>query len=213
MNDEPEVGGIEIPDLTISEGNRSNGIDLDAEAYFKDVDSSKLYFDHVIDPLGEFEDEKLDVNIDGSNNIMVIEALGDWYTKPGTSVRVRIYCDDDPYEITKSTAYQDIFIKVINLDDDAPVWRHINNIYRAEDEPPEVEFNIITGNYISDKDNELDELIFSVSNVSSTHVHVEIDTKSNVKIWSDPDYFGTCTVTLSASDGVNVNNHTDNWIS
>lgn len=202
VNDEPVTGSKKIPDIAISEGSKSFPIDLDGDSYFVDVDLDKLYYDTIVDPFDEQKNELLNASVNSTNNELIINAYGDWYTIPGNYVRVRILCDDDPDDINQSTAYQDIFVTVNNLDDDPPVWSPIDDVYMQEDEPLNDAFNLFS--YVTDVDNPDEDMKFSIIHVSNSKVHVDIDGQSNIDISAEENFFGTATVDVRASDGTNV---------
>jgi uncharacterized membrane protein len=202
VNDEPVVGSKKIPDVAINEGGKSPSIDLDADTYFEDVDNTNLFYDFEIDPLGESDDEMLNATVDPVENRLTVEAYGDWYTPANKPLRFRIYCDDDTGDINLSNAYQDIFITVNNLDDDAPVWSPIPDVVMNEDEKKDDAFSLYT--YVSDIDNEPESLKFSIIHVDNNNIMVDIDGNSNVDIRASENYFGTATVDIRASDGTNV---------
>ncbi|UCH88281.1 MAG: VCBS repeat-containing protein, partial [Thermoplasmata archaeon] len=203
VNDEPTVGSRKLPDLTISEGGSSHLVDLDEGGYFDDIDSTELYFQYVIDPLGEHNDEQLSAGIDPATNELIVEASGDWYTSSGKSVRLRVYCDDDTDEIPLSLAYQDIFITVNNIPDDPPVWQKLPTVELDEDEDRYFAFNPISDQLIEDIDTDLDDLIFSIYSISDDGVTVEIDSQKNVYITPEENFFGKVNVDLKASDSIN----------
>jgi hypothetical protein len=201
VNDEP-ISVKDIPDISINEGGKSPSLDLDADNYFEDIDSSTLFYDFEIDPLSETDDEMLNASIDPVTKMLTVEAYGDWYTLPGGPLRFRIYCDDDTGDINLSTASQDIFITVNNLDDDPPVWSAIPDVLMNEDEKKDDAFNLLS--YVTDVDNSPESLKFSILHVSNNKILVDIDGNSNIDIRSEENYFGTATVDLRASDGTNV---------
>jgi uncharacterized membrane protein len=202
VNDEPEVGTVDFPDISISEGGKSKGFDLLESEYFVDVDSTVLYFDSLVDPLEEIEDENLSVMVDNDAKMMTITSHGDYFTPSQSPLRLRIFCDDDPDEINKSTAYQDIFVTVVNLDDDAPVWDPIPTVYMKEDTPKDDAVNLY--DYVRDNDNSNEDLKFSIVDISNDKIQVDIDNQANLDIRSEENYFGKANVDIRASDGTNV---------
>jgi uncharacterized membrane protein len=202
VNDEPTVGSKKIPDISINEGGEGLKLNLAVSDFFVDIDSTEFYYDSLIDPLGEQDGEQLNATADSQNKTITVSAYGDWFTTPGNSVRLRIYCDDDPDEINQSAAYQDIFVTVNNLDDDPPRWLPIPDIVMNEDEPLGDAFNLYS--YITDIDNPKEDLKFSIIHVSDNHVYVNIDTQGNIDISSEKDFFGSAVVDLRATDGTNV---------
>ncbi|UCH89550.1 MAG: VCBS repeat-containing protein [Thermoplasmata archaeon] len=203
VNDEPVKGTKTFPDISINEGGKSLGIDLDADTYFADIDSTELYYDFIIDPLDEYSDEELNASIDDETWILSINALGDWVTKTGQPLKLRVFCDDDMDDINQSLAYQDILITVNNLPDDPPVWKEIPTVEMDEDETKYFAFNPISDNLVTDVDTDINDLIFSVYSISVDELKVEIDSDKNIYLTPDPDYFGTVTVELKASDTIN----------
>jgi hypothetical protein len=212
VNDEPIVGNKKLPDININEGGISSGLDLDADDYFEDVDSSTFYFNAVLDPLKEHKipgkqyGTHLNIILNNNTRVLSVEALGDWYTKPDESVRLRIYCDDDPDDINYSKAYQDIFITVNNLDDDAPSWSQIPDIIIKEDEPRNDAVDLLA--YVNDIDNDKSDLKFFIESISDNRVLLNIDDQLNLDVSSARDFFGTATASIMATDGTNYGSTT-----
>jgi hypothetical protein len=208
VNDEPILGSKKLPDITLLEGGVSPKLDLDDGSFFVDIDSAELYFNYIVDPLSETDDEQLDVNIDSVTKELYLEAKGNWSTPDLERTRVRIFCDDDPIDITNSSTFYDIFITVTNIDDDPPRWMPIEDITINEEELLENALNL--EDYVYDIDNALEDITFDLVSISESYVHVDIDSMGNVNIWADEDYFGTVTAEISASDGTNLGTTTFN---
>ncbi|UCH88278.1 MAG: VCBS repeat-containing protein [Thermoplasmata archaeon] len=201
VNDEPTLGSKDLPKISMNEGGISQGINLDAEDYFTDVDSSVLYYDFIIDPYGEYDDEDIEIITYNDTNIFSIDAKNDWFTPPGRTLLMKIYCDDDPVDILESGVFRDLEITIHNLDDDAPVWSPISPVIMEEDKPKNDA--VVLLDHVKDFDNPDSLPMFSIISISDIHVHADIDHQLNLDIWADENYYGTATIMLSATDGKN----------
>lgn len=201
VNDKPTIHN-ELPDITLKEGEKSIEIDLDGGKYFVDNDSPEIYYDYLLDPMDEFEGEQLDISLDNETWTFYVKAIGDFYTPNNERIRLRIFCDDNESNVKQSTIYQDVFITVRNLDDDAPVWSKIDDIIMDEDT---IKNDVINLNlFVTDIDNPKSDLKFSILNVTNDNIIVEIDSQTNLDISTKKDFFGRGTVELCVTDGTNI---------
>jgi len=131
------------------------------------------YFDYEIDPDKVYNDEQLEINIDPISGELRVASVNEWWN--GEKVPVRIYCDDDPEFEFESNPYQDIFVNIIGLNDDAPYWSPIPDVHITEDIP--VYDAVVLPDHVMDTDDDIDDLIFSVrSNTNPTKIKIALVT-------------------------------------
>jgi hypothetical protein len=207
VNDEPVKGTKLYPAIINIKEGASVRIDLDADTadankYFVDYDSDPRFFAVDIDPMEETEGDQLSTAIDNNTWELDVFALGDWFTASGESVRIRVFCDDDPIDINQSEAFQDILFTVSKQEDDPPVWTEIEPQQINEDVSKYLLFNLRTDGYLSDADENYENMILKYVKEEDSKIDIEFDSQFNVYATPDPDYYGKETITLSATDGI-----------
>ncbi len=198
INDEPIVGTVKIPNITFYEGGISTPIYLADSYYFFDIESDRLYYNYTVDPDNEFEDEQLEVDIDANTGELRVASTNDWWN--GEMIPLKIYCDDDPSFEPGANPYQDIYVNIIGLNDDAPHWSTIPDKHIPEDTP--TYDAIALEDYVADVDDELEDLIFAViSNSEPTKLKITLGADNNLDIIPQAEnYTGAADITVRVSD-------------
>ena len=206
VNDEPVRGTVKIPNITFYEGGISSSIFLGETYYFYDIEDDKLYFNYTIDPADTFFDEQLEINIDPITGELQVASVNDWWN--GQNIPVRIYCDDDPEFEPGTNPFLDIFVNIINLNDDAPYWTAIPDVHILEDTPTydAVELE----DHVTDMDDDITDLIFSViSNSNPTKIKITLGTDNKLDIIPlEANFTGSSEINLRVKDASgNYNDH------
>ncbi len=198
VNDEP-APDVTIPDISLYE-SVDHAFSITEERYFVDGDGDFLYYDVMIDPLGEIE-ENLDftVSIDG-------EMIRLSTTDNGTcsNVPIWIFADDDADVNTPGKdanfVFQKILVTIRNVND-PPQLRQMDDVYMSMNEDLNDAFNIF--DYVTDVDTPPDELIYEVENISDEeNFEIVIDWNNFVDINIIRENFeGSCHVVISVWDG------------
>jgi hypothetical protein len=208
INDKPKPK-IQILDVEINEDGVDKTIDLDSDDYFVDAEGDTIYYDYDIDPLDVIAGEKLEIEIDDENKI-IVRGLDNYN---GNDVPVWIYADDgiyvdsdpfgDPiiakYGSGRDYNYQEFLVDILPLND-PPVWKKINDTYIDEDVDVDDFINLL--DYVQDQESTQDQIKFSVDyNENSSEIKVEIDSNKNVDIsFAKAHFDGQTTVRLAAED-------------
>ncbi len=198
LNDEPIVGAVKIPNITFYEGGISTSVFLADSYYFYDIENDRLYYNYTVDPDNEYQDEQLEVDIDPTTNELRVASLNDWWY--GEKIPLRIFCDDDPSFEPADNPYQDIYVNIIGLNDDAPQWSTIPDKHIPEDTPTYDAIDLET--YVTDVDDAVEELIFAViSNSESTKLKISLGADNKLDfIPLEENYTGSADVTVRVVD-------------
>ncbi|MDP6154891.1 MAG: FG-GAP-like repeat-containing protein [Candidatus Thermoplasmatota archaeon] len=198
VNDEP-APDVTIPDIQLYE-SVDHAFSIKEETYFVDGDGDFLYYDVMIDPLGEIE-ENVDFTafIDG-------EMIRITTTDNGTctDVPLWIFADDDADVNTPGKSsdfiFQKILVTIRNVND-PPHLKRMDDVYLPMNENLNDAFNI--GDYVTDVDTAIDELVYKVDKISDEeNFEVALDWNNfvDIKVLKQ-DFEGNCHVVISVWDG------------
>jgi len=198
VNDEP-APDVTIPDISLYE-SVDHAFSITEERYFVDGDGDDLYYDLMIDPLGETEGD-IDFTAFVDGNMIRITTTDNGTC---TDVPLWIFADDDADVNSPGSSadfvFQKILVTIRNVND-PPLLRSIDNVYMSMNEDLNDAFNI--GDYVTDVDTPPDELIYEVENISDEeNFEVVIDWNNfvDIKLLRE-DFEGSCHVIISVWDG------------
>ena len=198
VNDEP-APDITIPNILLYE-SVDHAFSITEEKYFVDGDGDYLYYDVMIDPLGETEEDvDFTVYIDGDMIRITTTENGTC-----TDVSLWVFADDDTDVNTpgKSADFvsQKILVTIRNVND-PPFMEKIDDVFMSMNEDRNDVFNV--GDFVTDVDTPSDELLYEVESISDVeNFEVVLDWNNFVDInLLGENFEGTCHVLLSVSDG------------
>jgi hypothetical protein len=200
VNDLPYVYSL-IPDLKIlyNTTNTQLELDRDKKPFYKDVDSSMLYYAFDVDK--KFDDN-VSVNL-SFENILEITAIGG----PAKNITITVFCDDSPIDVSKIddlTVYQQFEVEIVEIIDEAalkiPRWLEMPDCVLEEDSAG-VNNWIYLPDYVKDNDDDTTSLEYSIISVSNNgYLEVVIDSENNIDIIPLDNFDGISKVVLKARD-------------
>jgi len=200
VNDEPTADEA-IADIFLDEdGVNNNTIILNRTetTYFTDIEDDMLSFDVELDPDGDLGVIPVTAQIiekTSNDDAVEVIATDNW----NGMVKLRIFADDDPMFEHTSNPYWDINVTV-NPVNDPPVWDKIDDIHMDED--TSLEDAIKLPDLITDVDNDVGEIIFSIfSYTNKSRITIDLDDTSCLDILPQADWDGQSQVLLQANDG------------
>jgi len=208
VNDEP-TPNTDIPDISVSEGESDDSVNLDNSPYFTDIENDILYYDIEVDPLDVYQGENLSVELDQFSNTIKVTALGDFNTDDSDDIPLWVYCDDDEDVDTAEDinySYQEILVTVEPVNDE-PIWSQaIGEIHVEEDgvvegDPPIT--LLVLSDIAFDVETPSEEMDYKIiENDQFSHTSLSIDGGTNeLRLTSlTKDWTGTANVELAVSD-------------
>jgi len=201
VNDEP-VPAIEIPDISVPEGETDSSTNLDTQTYFTDVENDYLDYTVQVDPLDVFDGENLTAEITQHSNMIKVAAVGDFTTGDGDGVPIYVFCDDDEDVDTIEDGNYCCQIVLVSVEpvNDAPVWSSIDPIIMIED-TPQVDI-LDLSLHATDIETPSDELEYTmISNNQRQAVVATIDSENKIDISSlKQDWTGKAEIEVEVAD-------------
>ncbi len=184
VNDEPRMTGP-IQNITWDEDTIDTSLNL--SQYFYDIEKDDINWSIEIYP------DNVTVTIDQDTGMVTLDPAADWY---GNNT-IRIRANDD----RGATFLGNIFLLIVDNVNDAP--RMYSNITMITwDEDTNTSFNLLTYFYDIDSPDINWSIILQPNNVTAT-----IDNNTGVvDLVPQTDWYGTNTMQIRATDGINTTN-------
>jgi hypothetical protein len=208
VNDEP-TPEINIPDITLVEGEQDKELDLELREYFSDIEDDLLYYKVALDPMEILEEDQKDIEfVLDDDNMLRISCIGDFNTyinDRDNPVPLWIYCDDDSEVNTladkdqEGYIHQEIFVSILPIND-PPKWREIPTVQINEDDVSKFTNCIDLYKYVSDDETKDMDMILEI--LGSNPAIELIPSGGELSINVPQDYFGSTIISVVATDEI-----------